>query len=1138
MSENIQETIVELINQASLYGKDSVRVQHLRHVQELILRKDPSLLDNFLEEVLGFQTDKSPEVRKTIISFIEEACQHDPEVIVKVIDSLRLLLYDDNVLVQKRLIVSMITIYRLTLKWLSKSRLVDENVRSMWESMVNMKIHIIAMLDSDNDGLRTVAIKFIEMLALVLSRRTQDSIVPASNEQDFSLNLLQDDHRILRRNKLEQEGKDVMEKLLEFTLSQHLSSVNLIAAMGAIANIARQRPDYMSRVVQTFEALQVNLPPTLVDSQVSSVRKIIKLKLLSLLKHPASFDFQPQITTLLTDLGATQAEVLKHLPKVPTESKRKITLSNSEINTKKSKMTTDDPSIFDKDDSNSSITGKGISTGGVHGSMMSSTSTNSSSSHPQHQTAIDITAADLVGKLSIGNVVDLVLVSMLLLPEKMPASFQATYTPIAAAGTPAQIEHLARLLGAQLTAAGHGKGYELMKSQQQVKPKIEDDIEEGNSIASITGVGRDDSFPSSSMDIDSKSALPSTSGNESSEIPTTSAGITTISTIPSVQQKKMKPFKLADAIKPIEYDEMQRMSTDSFYRILHAEDVCETAGVGHVRKKTMTSLVCLSERSFRDIYEDYIFADVRKRHDLAFAWLYQEFVYANGYLSILDPNKRKDFTKYDDTLCRLLEYLQEKPDQRDGLFSRLLSTAPLITDNALLVLKRYCQDETRSYLGMNTLRDLIFRRINMREKFLDILLDFTHNENVSVRNNAIRIAKSLHEKEEFKQSIERHALKFLKHLTASQPPEALFGDDKKSSTIPNDTWTEDSIRLCLPLYLSLMPSNHYLIQPLATIYTAVNGDIKRVILRVLEIPVRGMGMGSPEILKLVENCPKGAETLITRIIHILTEQTPPSRDLVEKVRDLYHKRVSDVRFLIPVLTGLEKREIISALPKLIKLSPPVVKEVFNRLLGLNGNLNYIFSASPETSHASPILPSELLIALHQISSEECELKTTMNATTLCLNERSIYTHDVLAVVIQQLVDVNPIPVLFMRTVLQALSFYPKMVGFVMNILQRLITKQAWKQARIWEGFIKCCQKTRPHSFPLLLQLPPPQLKHVFQTAPELRDGLLRHLRSMSIAQRSVIPSSILTVIEDNSENVAPEIRIQTVPLPSSLSHEQ
>ncbi|CAF2634698.1 unnamed protein product [Rotaria sp. Silwood2] len=41
--------IVDLLNQALFYGKDSDRVQHLRHVQELILRKDPSLLNHFLE---------------------------------------------------------------------------------------------------------------------------------------------------------------------------------------------------------------------------------------------------------------------------------------------------------------------------------------------------------------------------------------------------------------------------------------------------------------------------------------------------------------------------------------------------------------------------------------------------------------------------------------------------------------------------------------------------------------------------------------------------------------------------------------------------------------------------------------------------------------------------------------------------------------------------------------------------------------------------------------------------------------------------------------------------------------------------------------------------------------------------------
>jgi hypothetical protein len=56
-----------------------------------------------------------------------------------------------------------------------------------------------------------------------------------------------------------------------------------------------------------------------------------------------------------------------------------------------------------------------------------------------------------------------------------------------------------------------------------------------------------------------------------------------------------------------------------------------------------------------------MFADERKRHGLAFARLYQEYVYANEYLSILDQNKKKDFT-----LCRLREYLQEKANQRDG----------------------------------------------------------------------------------------------------------------------------------------------------------------------------------------------------------------------------------------------------------------------------------------------------------------------------------------------------------------------------------------------------------------------------------------------------------------------------------------
>ena len=61
----------------------------------------------------------------------------------------------------------------------------------------------------------------------------------------------------------------------------------------------------------------------------------------------------------------------------------------------------------------------------------------------------------------------------------------------------------------------------------------------------------------------------------------------------------------------------------------------------------------------------------------------------------------------------------------------------------------------------------------------------------------------------------------------------------------------------------------------------------------------------------------------------------PTPELVASVRNIYLKRVGDVRFLIPVLNGLSKSDILAALPKLIKLNPIVVKEVSMVLTVLN-----------------------------------------------------------------------------------------------------------------------------------------------------------------------------------------------------------
>ena len=68
----------------------------------------------------------------------------------------------------------------------------------------------------------------------------------------------------------------------------------------------------------------------------------------------------------------------------------------------------------------------------------------------------------------------------------------------------------------------------------------------------------------------------------------------------------------------------------------------------------------------------------------------------------------------------------------------------------------------------------------------------------------------------------------------------------------------------------------------------------------------------------------------------------------------------------------------------------------------------------------------------------------------------IYRSEILAVVIQQIMDEPVLPVLFLRTVIQAETTYKSLVPFVATtLLSRLITKKIWTHAPLWEGFVRC-----------------------------------------------------------------------------------
>ena len=123
----------------------------------------------------------------------------------------------------------------------------------------------------------------------------------------------------------------------------------------------------------------------------------------------------------------------------------------------------------------------------------------------------------------------------------------------------------------------------------------------------------------------------------------------------------------------------------------------------------------------------------------------------------------------------------------------------------------------------------------------------------------------------------------------------------------------------------------------------------------------------------------------------------------------------------------------------------------------------------------------------------------------------IFRSDILAVVMNQLVDEPVLPTLFMRTVsiqtnvglllliadiqvIQAVSTYRSLVPFVSStLLTRLITKKIWTVAPLWEGFIRCAKLIAPASFGALLQLPKEQLRELVDKQPSLKAGLREYV---------------------------------------------
>ncbi|KAL4558964.1 hypothetical protein LXL04_031090 [Taraxacum kok-saghyz] len=506
-----------------------------------------------------------------------------------------------------------------------------------------------------------------------------------------------------------------------------------------------------------------------------------------------------------------------------------------------------------------------------------------------------------------------------------------------------------------------------------------------------------------------------------------------------------------------------------------------------------------------------------------------------------------DSSVYDKFLLGVAKCLLDGLPASDKSFSRLFSEAPYLPEAAYKLLDEICSSSDnnnnnngdRVTQGLGSLWTLILGRPHDRQAFLDIALKrlrvitdmcAVHPKD-DIRAKAIRlVANKLYVISFISEKIEDFATnKLLSAVNkaaseADQRTQGQMGSEETSisgSQISEAERESDSsvspaqAQQHLSLFFALCTKKPSLLQLVFDRYDGAPKPVKQCICliaitlwmmhqaihRHVPILIRALGASYSDLLSIISDPPQGSENLLTQVLHVLCEGTTPSPELIATVKRLYETKLKDASILIPILSSFTNKEIM--MPMLVWAFQ--VLPIFPRLVQLpldkfQTALAHILQGS---AHMGPALtPAQVLVAIHDISPDKDAI---MDACSACFEQRTVFTQQVLAKALNQMVDQTPLPLLFMRTVIQAMDAFPKLkpmiwlqVDFVMELLSKLVTKQVWRMPKLWVGFLKCISQTQPHSFRVLLQLPSPQLEGALNKYGSLRAPLAAYANQPTI----------------------------------------
>ena len=428
--------------------------------------------------------------------------------------------------------------------------------------------------------------------------------------------------------------------------------------------------------------------------------------------------------------------------------------------------------------------------------------------------------------------------------------------------------------------------------------------------------------------------------------------------------------------------------------------------------------------------------------------------------------------RYESALQIILDGLREALPETSKALPALLMEVPILPSELTAAFADGLlqdADPSTNSVGLVICRDVVLTRPRCRQQVLDLVLKVCTSSNANLRSKAIRMCTNqLFSENALQTAIETAAARFLTEAvnqavaSGTKTKDAADAADAAEAAEATDDTGKFNPDQLTDLYCALTTKKSSMLLALFQAYGASPNDssIRKSLLDKCSNIAEAVGPGDKNVLSIIQAPPPGSEDLVMSVLDSFTLDMP-GRPLVDSVLKYFEQHPNSLSFIVPVLPGMTKNEAIKLVPSLIQLPETTLIEAIMRLC----------TVIYEEQSAPVITPAEILTLLHMVDDRKL-LKSTIAAINVCLGVGTLFTSEVLAASLSQLITRIPLPQLFMRTVIQSISVAPKLRGFIVDLLGQLVTNQIWTNTTQWKGWIMAAQQTAPDSFPAILRLPP------------------------------------------------------------------